>query len=404
MPHDTYLLIGGGMTAAAATQGIREVDPDGTIGLIGMEPVPPYNRPPLSKGVWKGDSLESIRRETAERGVAMHLGRTAQTLDPAGKRVTDDTGTVYTYDKLLLATGGTPRRLPFGGDEIIYYRTLADYERLRALTAWGQRFAVIGGGFIGAEIAAALAMNGKEVVLIFPRKGIGDRIFPPAHARFLNDFYREHGVGVAAQERAVGMERRGRRHALTLRHVRTGEVREILVAGVIAGLGITPNVALARQAGLMADNGMAMDGIEVDASLRTSDPAIYAAGDVANFANPALSVRLRVEHEDNANMMGRMAGRSMAGSAESYDHLPFFYSDLFDARYEAVGQVDALLEVVADWREPHREGVLYYLRDGRVRGVLLWNVWGQVDAARRLIAEPGPFRPKDLRGRLPERS
>jgi 3-phenylpropionate/trans-cinnamate dioxygenase ferredoxin reductase subunit len=145
MPHYTYLLIGGGMTADAATQGIREVDPHGTIGLISTEPVAPYNRPPLSKGLWKGDSPETIRRETAGRRVAMHLGRTARALDPAGKRVTDDVGAVYTYDKLLLATGGTPRRLPFGGDEIIYYRTVADYERLRALTAWGTRFAVIGG-------------------------------------------------------------------------------------------------------------------------------------------------------------------------------------------------------------------------------------------------------------------
>jgi NADPH-dependent 2,4-dienoyl-CoA reductase/sulfur reductase-like enzyme len=184
--------------------------------------------------------------------------------------------------------------------------------------------------------------------------------------------------------------------------VRTGHIRETLVAGVIAGIGVTPNVELARQAGLMTDNGMADNGIEVDAALRTSAPDIYAAGDVANFANPALGIRLRVEHEDNANTMGRMAGRSMAGSAESYDHLPFFYSDLFDMGYEAVGQVDSGLEVVADWREPHREGVLYYLRGGRVRGVLLWNVWGQVDAARRLIAEPGPFRPEDLHGRLPE--
>jgi 3-phenylpropionate/trans-cinnamate dioxygenase ferredoxin reductase subunit len=404
VPHYKYLLIGCGMTADAATQGIREVDPDGTIGLIGMEPVAPYNRPPLSKGLWKGDAPDSIRRTATDCGVALHLGRTARNLDPAGKRVTDETGTVYTYDKLLLATGGTPRRLSFGGDQIIYYRTVADYERLRDLTAWGQRFAVIGGGFIGAEIAAALAMNGKEVTLIFPRKGIGDRVFPSDHALFLNDEYRAHGVAVASQERAVGIEPSDRRHTLTLRHTRTGEVREILVAGIIAGLGITPNVRLARQAGLMADTGMAPDGIEVDAALRTSDPDIYAAGDVANFANPALGVRLRVEHEDNANAMGRMAGRSMAGSAESYDHLPFFYSDLFDTRYEAVGQVDALLDVVADWRKSHREGVLYYLRDGRVRGVLLWNVCGQVESARRLIAEPGPFRPEDLRGRLPEKS
>jgi NADPH-dependent 2,4-dienoyl-CoA reductase/sulfur reductase-like enzyme len=122
---------------------------------------------------------------------------------------------------------------------------------------------------------------------------------------------------------------------------------------------------------------------------------------VANFANSALGKRMRVEHEDNANTMGRHAGRNMAGEAAPYEHLPFFYSDLFDLGYEAVGELDARLEIVADWKEPFREGVLYYLRDGRVRGVLLWNVWEQVDAARRLIAEPGPFQPKDLTGRLP---
>jgi 3-phenylpropionate/trans-cinnamate dioxygenase ferredoxin reductase component len=143
------------------------------------------------------------------------------------------------------------------------------------------------------------------------------------------------------------------------------------------------------------------DGVVVDTVLHTSHPDIYAAGDVANFANPALGKRLRVEHEDNANTMGKVAGRNMAGAQEADDHLPFFYSDLFDLGYEAVGELDARLELVADWKEPFREGVLYYLREGRVRGVLLWNVWEQVDAARRLIAELGPFDPGDLRGRLP---
>ena len=166
--------------------------------------------------------------------------------------------------------------------------------------------------------------------------------------------------------------------------------------GVVAGLGIQPNVALAEQAGLAVE-----DGILVDEHLRTSQEAIYAAGDVANFPNPALGRRLRVEHEDNANTMGAAAGRNMAGAARPYTHLPFFYSDLFDLGYEAVGDLDARLETVADWKEPYREGVVYYLGDGRVRGVLLWNVWEQVDAARRLIAEPGPFRAQDLRGRLP---
>ena len=135
--------------------------------------------------------------------------------------------------------------------------------------------------------------------------------------------------------------------------------------------------------------------------LRTSHPDIFAAGDVASFSNPALGRVLRVEHEDNANTMGKVAGRNMAGANELYHHLPFFYSDLFDLGYEAVGDTDPRLDMVEDWQEPYHKGVVYYLREHRVKGVLLWNVWDQVPQARQLIGELGPFRPDDLRGRLP---
>src|SRR5262249_35335784 len=168
MPNYTYLIVGGGMTADAAVHGIREVDRGGSIGLLSAEGHLPYNRPPLSKKLWKGEPLESIWRKTENQGVTRHLGRTARHLDPQNNRITDDQGTAYEYGKLLLATGGTPRYLPFGGEQIIYFRTLDDYERLRALTQAGQHFAVIGGGFIGSEVAAALAMNGKKVAMLFP--------------------------------------------------------------------------------------------------------------------------------------------------------------------------------------------------------------------------------------------
>ncbi|HEV3344237.1 MAG TPA: FAD/NAD(P)-binding oxidoreductase [Pirellulales bacterium] len=396
MPNYTYLIVGGGMTAGAAVGGIREVDPNGSVGLIAAESHPPYDRPPLSKGLWKGKPLDSIWRKIDAQGVTLHLGRQARTLDPPNKRVTDDQETVYTFDKLLLATGGTPRRLPFGGDQIIYFRTLDDYERLRALTDQGQRFAIIGGGFIGSEIAAALTMNGKKVVMAFPDNSIGSRIFPADLARFLNDFYRQKGVEVLSGELVSGLEMRAGEPVLKTRSAQTQGEREIAVDAVVAGIGIQPNVELAQAAGLAVENG-----IRVDASLRTSHQDIYAAGDVANFYNPALDQRLRVEHEDNANTMGRLAGQAMAGRMVSYDRLPFFYSDLFELGFEAVGEVDARLETVADWKEPYREGVVYYVRDRRVRGVLLWNVWEQVDPARKLIAEAGPFRAEDLRGRLP---
>jgi NADPH-dependent 2,4-dienoyl-CoA reductase/sulfur reductase-like enzyme len=396
MPNYTYLIVGGGMTADAAVHGIREVDATCSIGLIGAEAHPPYNRPPLSKGLWKGKPLESIWRKSADPPPQLHLGRTARALDAGNRRITDDQGTTYTYGKLLLATGGTPRRLPFGGDDIIYFRTVDDYQRLRTLTEKGQHFAVIGGGFIGSEVAAALTMNGKKVTQFFPEAAIGARVFPADLSQFLNDYYRQKNVEVRAGEQVVGMDKRGNQGILRTHHPQTGGRGEIAVDGVVAGIGITPNVELAQQAGLQVDNG-----IVVDAALRSNDPNIYAAGDVAAFHNPALGRRLRVEHEDNALTMGRMAGQSMAGQVVNYDYLPSFYSDLFDLGYEAVGEVDARLETVVDWKQPHREGVVYYLREGRVRGVLLWNVWEQVDAARKLIAEPGPFRPDDLKGRLP---
>ena len=389
-----YLIIGGGMTADAAIGGIRQTDPSGSIGLIGVEPHPPYNRPPLSKALWKGKPLDTVWRRTDRRGVDLHLGRTAVALDPGRKQVTDDQGTTHTWEKLLLATGGTPRRLGFGGERVIYFRTLDDYTRLRALTERGRQFAVIGGGFIGSEIAAALAMNNKDVVMLFPDEGIGGRRYPRDLSMFLNEFYREKGVDVRAGERVAGLEEKGTKTVL-----KTQGGREVVVDGVVAGLGIEPNTALARAAGLKIENG-----IVVDETLRTSHPDIYAAGDVAAFHNPALGNRMRVEHEDNANTMGRAAGEAMAGGGTPYHHLPYFYSDLFDLGYEAVGDLDARLETVADWKQPFREGVVYYLRRGRVRGVLLWNTWDQVEAARRVIADPGPFRAEDLRGRLPEKA
>jgi NADPH-dependent 2,4-dienoyl-CoA reductase/sulfur reductase-like enzyme len=340
--------------------------------------------------LWKDKALETIWRHTTKERVQFHLERTVERIEVQNKGVIDNRGDVYTFEKLLLATGGRPRRLPFGGDEIIYYRTVADYRRLRGLTEKHKRFVVIGGGFIGSEIAASLAMKEKEVVMVFPGDGICDRIFPRDMSQFLNKYYHEKGVEVLTGETVTGLEAR---HAQLFLKTRSG--KEILGAGIIAGLGIQPNVELAQAAGLKVENG-----IVVNEHLQTSNPEIYAAGDAAQFHNPALGKSIRVEHEDNANTMGRMAGRNMAGESEAYHHLPFFYSDLFELGYEAVGELDSRLEVFVDWKTQFREGVIYYFQNGRVRGVLLWNVWGKVDAARSLIAEPGPFQPSQLKGRI----
>jgi 3-phenylpropionate/trans-cinnamate dioxygenase ferredoxin reductase component len=392
MPHYRYLIIGAGMAADAAVKGIRELDGSGTIGIVGEELHAPYARPPLSKKLWQGKPFESIWRGTEGPGVTLWSGRRALVLDPDQRMVHDDQGETYTYERLLIATGGKPRRLPFGGDDVIYFRTVDDYLRLRALTDRGRKFVVVGGGFIGSEIAAALAMNGKKVTMLFPEEAVCQRVFPADLASFLNGYYREKGVELFAGETATDIRRQGEGLVVT-----TSTGRSLNADGVVAGLGIVPDVELAVQAGLPVENG-----ITVDEQLRAGRPDIYAAGDAAAFHNPLLGSRIRVEHEDNALVMGRQAGRNMAGADEPYRHLPFFYSDLFELGYEAVGELDSRLETTVDWKTPFREGVVYYLREGLVRGVLLWNIFEKVDGARRLIAEQGPFRPEDLKGRLPD--
>lgn len=390
MKNYKYLIVGGGLAGDGATRGIRELDPDGSIGLIGMEPDPPYARPALSKGLWKGRPVEKIWRRTDERA-ELHLGRKIVALDPTQKKIRDDQGEEYSYEKLLLATGGTPNRLPFGEDAIIYFRSLQDYQQLRRLSEKGDNFVVIGGGFIGSELAAALTMVGKRATMVFPEDGIGGSIYPPSLSLFLNDYYRQKGVDVVTGDTVASVQEDGDRIV-----VQTETGRSITAQGVIAGIGIRPDVGLAKEAGVEVDNG-----IVVNERLETSVADIYAAGDAANFLHSALEKRTRVEHEDNAIQMGKVAGRNMAGGNETYGHVPMFYSDLFDLGYEAVGQMGSKMQTVEDWQEePFKKGVVYYLDEGRVRGALLWNVWDQVDAARALLKEAGPFGERDLKGRI----
>ena len=385
-----YLIIGGGLTGDAAVRGIRELDADGSIAMFSMESDPPYVRPNLSKGLWKGKPVEKIWRHTEDLGLDMYLDKKIDRLDPGQKMIRDDGGEQYTYEKILLATGGTPSRLPFGGDDIIYFRNFQDYKHLRALSEQGENFLVIGGGFIGSEIAAALTMVGSQVVMVFPEDGICESLFPGDLSRFLNDYYIEQGVELVPGDRVENLQRSGDRLV-----VRTGKGLEFEVGAVVAGIGIRPNVELASQAGLRIDNG-----IVVDEQLQTTAGDIFAAGDVANFYHSALEKRERVEHEDNAIHMGKLAGRNMAGADETYSHVPMFYSDLFELGYEAVGELNSKLDAVSDWKEEFEKGVIYYLDHGRVRGVLLWNVWDRTPDARDLLAQAGPFQADELRGRI----
>ncbi len=253
-----------------------------------------------------------------------------------------------------------------------------------------KHFGVIGGGFIGSEIAAALSMNNEKVTMVFPEEGIGAKVYPKEISHYINDYYRAKGVEVMTGVNVIDLKKD--KDALSLV---TDKDQRIPVDVVIAGIGLVPNIELARTAGLKVEKG-----ISVDRELRTNDPDIFAAGDVAEFLQPELGKRVRIEHEDNANTMGKQAGRNMAGASELYHHLSYFYSDLFELGYEAVGELDSCMEIFMDWKERFKKGVIYYLAEGRVRGVLLWNIWDTVPAARGLIGEAGPFKPADLKNRL----
>ena len=378
-----HLVVGGGMTGHAAAAAIREADPEAGITLLSAEPDRPYARPPLSKGLWLGKGEDSVWLPEVP-DLALWTDARAVALDLSAREVRDDRGGVHRYDRLLLATGGTPRRLAVGGERVVYLRTLGDYRRLRAVE--GREVVVIGGGFVGTEIAAALAQNGKAVTMIFPELALGARAYPADLAAALTRTFEGRGVRLLMGQAVDAIDEAGGRLV-----VRTAAGRAVEADAVVAGLGIRPDTALAEAAGLRCG-----DGIEVDAYLGTSAPGVWAAGDVARFPCAALGERLRVEHEDAALTMGRTAGRNMAGLEEPYDHLPFFYSDLFDLGYEAVGRLDARLETVASWNTPFREGVVYYLEGDRVRGVLLWGIFGQVEAARRLVRGEVPLRREAL--------
>jgi 3-phenylpropionate/trans-cinnamate dioxygenase ferredoxin reductase component len=380
-----YLIVGGGMTGDSACRGIRDHDEDGTIGMVAAESHEPYARPPLSKGLWSGKEESSVFRGTPELGVDVHTGRRIVSVDLDARTATDDTGETHSYDKVLFATGGTPRRLPAGGADVIYFRTLDDYRRLHGLAGAGVRATVIGGGFIGSELAAALATNGCAVTIVFPDPGIGARLFPADLSAFVSDYYREKGVTVLAEQLVEG---------ITSGVVTTERGTTVEADVVVAGLGIVPATDLAESAGLEVD-----DGILVDELGRVGGrDDVFAAGDVARFPVPALGGTRRVEHEDHANTHGRAVGANMAGAAQPYDHLPFFYSDLFELGYEAVGDVDSRLDTVGEWAEPNRKGVVAYVDgDGKARGFLLWDVWGKVDSARELIRAGAVVGAADLR-------
>ncbi len=395
-PVYDYVIVGGGLAGASAVQGIRDLDAAGKILLLGKETHLPYDRPPLSKKLWFGkQKVEDIflhdRAFYDTHAVTLALDTEALRLNPDAKTLAASDGATYSYGNLLLATGCKPRKLDIPGGDlegICYFRNLDDYLHIRGAAAEGKSAVVIGGGFIGSELAAALNICKVQVTMIFPSTLICDRVFPDYLSRAVQQRFREKGIRIIAEDKPVSFSKSDEKFI-----TRTGKQQAIASDIVIVGVGVVPDVELAKSGGLEVGNG-----IVVNEYLESSRPGIYAAGDNAFFPYLALGQPMRIEHWDHALNQGKCAGRNMVGAREPFSYQPYFFSDLFELGYEATGEVDSRLETFADWQKENDTGVIYYLRDGKVRGVMMCNVWDKVEAARELIRKGEKVAPEKLRG------
>ncbi len=383
-----YLIIGGGMVAAGAATAIREGAPEATIGILSADIDPPYTRPALSKKLWTDPEFgeDKVPLDIDEAKADLRLGTEVVALDADAKKVRTREGEEFGYGRLLLATGGNPKRLPGlePGDRVSYFRSFADYEQVRSLADRKLSFAVIGGGYIGAEMAAALVQNDCGVALVTSDEVLGGSVFPAGLAARFEKLFTDAGVRVVQGAKVA--EGRADDDGVAL-DLEDGTVVE--ADAVVVGLGVTPAVGIAEVGGIEVD-----DGIVVDDRLRTSVADVFAAGDVASYPDAILG-RRRVEHVDSANQQGPFVGRVMTGSDETYTHTPYYYSAVFGHRYEAVGTVDSSLDTVEVWSDDLERGVVYYLDGDRVAGVLLWGISDDDspeprDAARAVLRDqPG---------------
>lgn len=378
------VVVGAGLAAAHVVSTLRDEGYDAPVTLVGDEPDRPYERPPLSKDYLQGKAERDsvfVHAEDwyADHDVATRFTTTATQIDRAARTVALSDGTELGYDQLVLATGSSPRVLDVPGawfEGVHTLRRLPDSDVLREELARRQRLVVVGGGWIGLEVAAAARSAGLEVTVLEYAAQPLLRVLGPEIAGHFADLHRAHGVDLRT---GVGVDAfAGTAGRVT--GVRVGA--EVVPADVVlVGVGAAPNVALASAAGLTADTR----GVLVDAHLRTADPAVLAAGDVANAHNTTLGHSLRVEHWDNAIRQGTLAARSILGRPDTYDWQPYFYTDQYDLGMEYVGYADADDAVVVRGDRSGGAFVAFWLRDGLVRAAMNVNVWDVNDQLRALV-------------------
>jgi len=387
MPAEpAFVIVGASLAGAKAAETLREEGFAGTVVLIGAEEQYPYERPPLSKGYLLGkDDRESIFPLAdgwyAEHQVDLRLGATVTSIDRAGRRVTLADGQSVPYDRLLITTGASPRRLNIPGtdlDGVRYLRTVGDSERLAAALRGGGQVVIAGAGWIGLETAAAAREFGCEVTVVEPEPGVLQRSLGPELGEVFADLHRSHGVTFRFGEGLS--EVTGAGGAVTGAITSSGA--ELPADTVLIAVGVAPNSGLAADAGLEVDNG-----IVVDETLRTSDPEIFAAGDVASAFNSLLGRRIRVEHWGNALAGGPLAAQSMLGQDVTYDWVPYFFSDQYDLGMETAGLPDpgSYDEVIYRGDKESLEFISFWLADRVVVAGMNVNVWDVNDDIQALI-------------------
>jgi NADPH-dependent 2,4-dienoyl-CoA reductase/sulfur reductase-like enzyme len=392
-----FVIVGAGLAGANAAQVLRAEGYTGRLVLIGEEDLRPYERPPLSKGLL----LQTSERESAfvhsaqwyaENDVELLAGVRVTALDRDAQSAILGDGTRIAYDRLLLCTGSRPRRLPIPGADLAHVlslRTMPDSDRLGARLTDGARVVVIGAGWIGLEVAAAARLRGAEVTVLEAAGLPLQRVLGDEVATVFRDLHAQRGVmfhfGASVQE-------------ITPEAVILGDGTRLPADTVVVGVGVEPNIELAREAGLTVANG-----IVTDDSLCTSDPRVFAAGDVANSRHPLIGQPLRVEHWDNAIQGGRAAARAMLGQTVVYDHLPYFYTDQYDLGMEYAGYVvpagyDSVVfrgdPSVVDGKTP--EFLVFWQKDGRVLAGMNVNIWDVQDDIKALVRAGHADRPVDL--------
>ncbi|MDG6899957.1 MAG: FAD-dependent oxidoreductase [Nitrososphaerota archaeon] len=386
MDRVEYLIVGGGLAAVYAAAAIRGRDKAGKVVIIGDELHLPYDRVPLSKGYL----MDRVKREALfpkkeqflrEQGITVIKGRRAVSLDVARRSILLDDGSETLFGKLLLATGGRPRRLPIPGSElrgIYYFRTIDDCEAIKQEILSAKRAVIVGGGFIGCELAAAFTAKGVETTIIEAASSMLSLAFDPTTAKWVESYFVEKGVKVVTGSSAAEFLGEGGR----VTAVKTKDGTAFPADLVVVGIGIMPNTDLAEKAGLKVDRG-----IVVNEYLETDSPGIFAAGDVARFFHPVFQSHLRVEHYDVAVSHGRVAGANMAGGRVAFTEMPHFFSYMFDLTINAYGDMNKR-EVELRRGEVGRNGFMqFFFNGGRLTAFLSANrPPGEIKAAREILA------------------